>query len=74
MCSKKDQKRLEMLYESIANKQELLRTEEKYIEITAQNIVNQMYKNIENRKEFKGTERLGNVIFSQFLRVFFYYF
>jgi hypothetical protein len=69
MLSKNDQKKLEMLYESIANTQELLKTEEQYIETTAPNIVAQMYKNIESMRNFRGTQYLGDIIYTTFLDI-----
>jgi len=62
----KDEKLLEMLYESIVNPKQLLEEEEKFTSNLARNIVDSLYKNILNIKEIVGGP-LNDFVYAYFL-------
>jgi hypothetical protein len=68
----RDHKLLELLYESIANNDVLLHDEEQFINQLAKDITDNIYKNISPNMRFWGSERLSNIVHSQFLNNLYY--
>jgi len=62
----KDRKTLELLYESIISQNVLLEEEKEFIKQLANNITNNIYKNISPHTRFYGSERLDNIVHSKF--------
>jgi len=63
----KDQKLLELLYESVANKNVLLDEEKRVIEKLANNITDAIYNNIDTSTRFYGVERLDRIVHSKYM-------